>query len=308
LQDSIRQDVRAFAIQSKFSVDKTYGCLPLTINFTDSSFADTTILHWNWTFGDGSTSQLQNPTHTFTTPPTSGGRFAVTLTVSDTLGCSRSSTLYITPSIPDSMFISNLTGICAGDSVRFQPFAVLPGYGYMWYFGDGDSSAQQFPWHDYATGGAYTIKLVVTDTIGCKNSRTVPAYINVQDYPIAGFESSADTIFNKCYPLLVNYTDTSINVAPGIRTWDLGNGSQVITAQTVGTIYQAPGTYSVSLIVQTTFGCKDTVVKSLSVEGPVGNFDIVPSIICKGQSVTLSIRDTSDLKGYFWDLAMERIQ
>lgn len=298
-KDSVRQNINVFDIQSKFSVDKNFGCLPLTINFTDSSFADTTLVHWQWSFGDGGTSQQQSPTHTYTQAPSSGGRFTVTLTVTDTIGCSRSFTKYITPSIPDSLFGSNIVGLCAGDSVHFLPNANVPGY--MWYFGDGDSSSLQRPWHEYANSGIYTVRLVVTDSIGCKNSRTVPAYINVQDYPQAGFVSTADTIFNKCYPLLVNYTDTSINVAPGVRTWDLGNGSQVITAQTVGTIYQAPGSYTVSLIVQTTFGCKDTVVKSLSVEGPTGNFNILPNIICKGQSVTFSIKDTSDLLSYIWD-------
>ena len=298
-KDSVRQNVKVYKIQSKFSFDNNYGCLPLTVNFADSSKADTTIVQWSWSFGDGGTSLLQNPTHIYTLVPLAG-TFQVTLTVKDTIGCTNSRSFFITPSIPDSTFGAlSTTGICAGDSVHFRPFGTVPGY--KWYFGDGDSSSLQLPWHVYDNGGTYTVTLVVTDSIGCKGSKTTPSFVNVQDYPLAGFVSSADTIFNKCYPLLVNYTDTSINVAPGIRTWNLGNGSQVITAATVGTIYQGPGTYAVSLFVQTTFGCKDTVVKSLTVEGPLGNFDILPTTICKGQSVTFSIKDTNDLSSYLWD-------
>ncbi len=297
-KDTSDHFIEIYKIQSVIKADTNFGCLPLTVNFTDSSFADTTIVRWMWDFGDGDTSMSQNPTHTFSiVPPT--GSYQVRLTVRDTLGCTSTRVFNVTPSIPDSTFASTASGICAGDSVKFQPNG--GGMTYMWYFGDGDSSSVQSPWHAYNTGGSYTVTLNVTNSFGCRGSKTIPAYVNVQEYPIAGFQSSADTIFNKCYPLLVSYTDTTNNTIPGFWDWDLGNGSQVISAPTVGTLYQAPGTYTVSLIVQTSFGCRDTVEKSLTVEGPVGNFDLMPGTICKGQSVTLSIRDTSDLLSFMWD-------
>ncbi|MBK6640992.1 MAG: PKD domain-containing protein [Bacteroidetes bacterium] len=123
----------------------------------------------------------------------------------------------------------------------------------------------------------------------------------VQPYPLAGFVTTADTLFNKCYPLLVSITDTSIVNIFGSRSWDLGNGVATVGNPTVGTIYQTPGTYTISLIETTTNGCSDTVSRSITVEGPVGNFNILNDTICKGQSITFSIKDTSDVLGYLWD-------
>jgi PKD repeat protein len=72
-----------------FSADPTSGCAPLTVRFTDSSTGDPTS--WSWTFGDGGTSNLQNPSHTYTNP----GTYTVGLTVSNDCG-EDSETGYIT--------------------------------------------------------------------------------------------------------------------------------------------------------------------------------------------------------------------
>ncbi len=58
----------------------TYSCTDLTCDFTDTSTdSDGTITDWSWNFGDGDTSPLQHPTHTFA----SAGTYNVTLTVTD---------------------------------------------------------------------------------------------------------------------------------------------------------------------------------------------------------------------------------
>lgn len=51
---------------AKFSSDVTQGNIPLTVNFTDESPNSPTA--WDWTFGDGGTSSLQNPSHTYISP------------------------------------------------------------------------------------------------------------------------------------------------------------------------------------------------------------------------------------------------
>lgn len=66
-----------------------------SISFTDSSTdADGTIATWEWDFGDGNTSTLQNPTHSFASP----GTYTVTLTVTDDGGASDTDTATITVS------------------------------------------------------------------------------------------------------------------------------------------------------------------------------------------------------------------
>jgi PKD repeat protein len=62
------------------TADFTYTTDGLTVNFTDTSTdPDGTIVSWDWDFGDGNNSTLQNPSHTYA----AGGTYTVTLTVTD---------------------------------------------------------------------------------------------------------------------------------------------------------------------------------------------------------------------------------
>jgi len=63
-----------------FTSTPTYGTAPLTVAFTDIS--DASPINWNWDFGDGKTSEEQNPVHTYTT----AGAYTVTLKATNYLG------------------------------------------------------------------------------------------------------------------------------------------------------------------------------------------------------------------------------
>ncbi|REH47419.1 gliding motility-associated-like protein/predicted secreted protein (Por secretion system target) [Tenacibaculum gallaicum] len=67
------------------TTDATTGCKPLTVNFKDETTFYGPPNSWLWDFGDGNTSNLQNPTHTYRTT----GIFDVSLTVSDIDGCTK---------------------------------------------------------------------------------------------------------------------------------------------------------------------------------------------------------------------------
>jgi len=62
-----------------FMSDKIKGMKPLLVQFTDLSLGD--IINWHWNFGDGYTSDIQNPFHTYET----AGDYAVTLIVMDSV-------------------------------------------------------------------------------------------------------------------------------------------------------------------------------------------------------------------------------
>src|SRR5262249_5371816 len=63
-----------------FSASPTTGVAPLSVAFTDSSTGTPTS--WSWTFGDGATSTVRNPTHVYAT----AGTFSVTLQVANAAG------------------------------------------------------------------------------------------------------------------------------------------------------------------------------------------------------------------------------
>jgi len=63
-----------------FDANPTSGDAPLAVAFTDRSTNAPTS--WSWTFGDGATSAVQNPVHTYTTP----GTYTASLMVANTAG------------------------------------------------------------------------------------------------------------------------------------------------------------------------------------------------------------------------------
>jgi gliding motility-associated-like protein len=298
--DTLVRPVRASGVTPKFVSNVKYGCLPLSVNFTDQSVSDTTIVAWSWNFGDGGNGTTQNPTHLFTA--TAPKTFTVTETVTNKLGCMAQYTSTITPSRPDTGFSASKTTLCTGDSVKFTP-TTLNHKGYSWNFGDGTAvSTATSPYHVFKKPGAFAVSLEVSDSIGCKGTKTIVNYITVQGVPNVGFYSTADSVGAKnCYPLLVQFKDTSIANIFQSRIWDLGNGTQVVPNTQVGTTYQLPGTYTVSLSVTTTFGCSSKLTKSIKVNGPVGDFTLTPTTICKGSSVTLGVKDTARVFTYHWD-------
>ena len=82
--DTVTQILNISTLNSNFS-DDAPACKGVPINFSDSStFAlGSSITAWNWNFGDGFTSTLQNPVHPFG----AGGSFNVTLVVTSSAGC-----------------------------------------------------------------------------------------------------------------------------------------------------------------------------------------------------------------------------
>jgi PKD repeat protein len=75
-----------------FTAGRTTGLAPLTVQFTDTSSGYPRT--WSWDFGDGATSTLQNPSHTYT----QSGTYTVTMTATDATGntSTKSRTAYVT--------------------------------------------------------------------------------------------------------------------------------------------------------------------------------------------------------------------
>jgi PKD repeat protein len=72
-------------LDANFSATPTSGIAPLTVNFTDQSTGR--VDSWNWSFGDGLSSNEQNPSHTYNSP----GKYTVSLTVTGPDGSDKKS-------------------------------------------------------------------------------------------------------------------------------------------------------------------------------------------------------------------------
>ncbi|MCH7534356.1 MAG: PKD domain-containing protein, partial [Bacteroidetes bacterium] len=223
------------------------SCTPMVVNFTDLSNRAST---WAWDFGDGSTSILQHPLHIYNV----AGSYAVSLAVTDSLGCSDTLNLSNLFSVPGPVAIFKMSGTTGCDSatIKFTDFSSNASNWY-WTFGDGYSSNQQHPTHTYASSGSHMAMLTTHDSDGCTSVFTSAAPITVEPTPVAAF-SISDSV--GCDSTTVKFTSTpSVN---NTLSYYWLFGQNVAAAGPTPEITFGPGTYDVQLIVTTPNGCSDT--------------------------------------------------
>ncbi|MGC4037232.1 MAG: PKD domain-containing protein [Chitinophagaceae bacterium] len=260
-----------------FSSLQTTGCVPLQVQFADSSKAGTgnTNASWYWDFGDGTNSTLQNPAHTYT----NAGSFSVTLKVTNDKGCYRVVTVpnYITtnPGVTAD-FTNNLPVSCQPPAtITFTNATTGPGtFTYFWDFGDGTTSTDVNPQHDYTTKGLYNVTLVATNSNGCTDTIVKNNLI-----PVGQFNPSFSNADSVCINSPVSFTNTSVPV-PSSQTWDFGDGNTSSQTNPTNT-FTAAGTYTVTL--NTTYGtCTDVTSKTIVVVNkPTPDFTAASTAACK---------------------------
>ncbi|HET9852413.1 MAG TPA: PKD domain-containing protein [Candidatus Limnocylindrales bacterium] len=161
---------------ASFTASPTSTTTGTQIAFTDTSSGSPTT--WAWSFGDGATSSIQNPTHPYGTP----GTYTVELTVTSAYGASTvTQTNYITINAPAPVadFTANITNPTVGDPVSFTDTSTGNPTAWEWTFGDGGSiSGSANVAHTYNTPGTYSVTLKVTAASG-SNTVTKTNYIVV---------------------------------------------------------------------------------------------------------------------------------
>jgi PKD repeat protein len=288
--DTLQHDITVLPnnVNAFFIPDVTFGCEPLTVDFISLS-SGINIVH-NWEFGDGNTSILENPTHTFD----SAGIFPVKLKVDN--GCGFDSivvniTVYPEPEVS---FVHN-DSICEGDIVNFVNTSVGT-TGQVWAFGDGDSSLLNNPEHVYTTAGTYIVHLTAfADTSGCPASDS--SIVTVLPRPTSTFTSS---VLDGCVPLTVDFTNTGIGA--DYAAWTFGDGNSSVAINPTHT-FNAPGTYAVCLVNTSINSCvSDTTCIQIIVHPkPVSAFTPIISDTC-GLPLTVDFTNQSTgATGYFWD-------
>jgi PKD repeat protein len=147
------------APSSSFTATPLTGVLPLAVQFSDGSTNGPML--WVWDFGDGTTSPLPDPIHTYT----SAGSYNVKLTVSNTGGASTYTRLtYIVVITP---LVSNFTATKAPRNpyqITFRDVSTGTPTAWSWDFGDGTTSTSQNPTHTFTRALPYTVTLTTTKT------------------------------------------------------------------------------------------------------------------------------------------------
>ena len=244
---------------ASFSSNATSGCAALNVSFKDNSTGNPKF--WNWDFGNGQLSNIQNPSTVYYNP----GTYTISLVVRNadgTNGITKTDYITVNPA-PQADFTSDLTNTCLPAFIQFSDLS-KPVAGSLtkweWDFGDGTISTVQNPRKNFTAVGFYTVTLKVTSSTGCVNVVSKGRYIRVLEGVQAAFK---DTITQVCQP---PFTASFSNQTSGPGTitynWSFGNGN-TSTAVSPGTTYTTAGSYTVKLTAKSDLSCADSVQKTI---------------------------------------------
>lgn len=274
-------------VQSFFNVSTLEGCEPLTVDFFDYSTPGANV---DWDFGDGNSSSLHNPSHTYTEP----GEYTVIQYATNLCGFDSTSVVITVNPIPEVSF-THLPTVCMGQEIQFNNTSVNTS-GHFWDFGDGDSSLLNNPVHIYQTSGFHTVTLT-----GYSNFNQCPASFTSEIYvlpaPTASFEPSTT---NGCAPFSIDLVNNSLNAA--FFEWDFGDGNFSVLENPAHT-YHEEGTYTISLIVTDLQGCyNDTTVFNIQVHPkPTADFTFERAHLCGVPVDVQFFNHSQGADGYLWD-------
>ncbi|RMG81712.1 MAG: hypothetical protein D6714_12515, partial [Bacteroidetes bacterium] len=276
------------AMQALFGFEVGDCSDTVDVNFNDMSFPGDQILSWNWDFGNGDTSDLQNPKFSVTD---STQVFNVLLEVKFTNGCiQRDSHEVVVRIFTPQSFMDTVVACGPGMEVELNPTGFL-GYEYHWT--PGQFLSDSTIWNPVATVNDTTTFNVVVDSLDCSVERAVtvvfaePFQLNLMPDSVVVCETMDTVLVAQTNLADLNYA--WFDAYPFTDT--------LSTDPTMSVEAGAPKTYYVE--VTNEYGCpqQDSIL--------VGNYEIALDVpdqldICKGDSIDFEIEGLQDDYTVVW--------
>src|SRR5690554_157366 len=255
------------------SFTPTDVCLNFPTQFSDAStisnaFTTNEIVDWNWNFGNGNTSRLSSPTHTYL----SDGDYTSQLEVISNHGCSNQETITVTvhPKPTASFVGTDLNGcapVCFNLTSTSQVSAPGNIENYEWKFSDGSSYSTTSPnlndclENNTGSVNTYNVELIITTTHGCIDSHKKFNYIDVYHNPVAEFTYS---------PVEIDVLDPTIRITNNsihadTYSWTIFQYASNNKYEPIFEFEAIPDTHDIRLITATKEGCIDTTFSSVIV-------------------------------------------
>ena len=289
-----------------FNSNKSVGCGPLTINFTNTTQLGA---KYNWHFGDGDSSSAINTSHTFTSYDLVDSIYTVTLSALSYFGCA-SDTAFSTITArynPIASFINSSDSICGTGTVAFYN-ASSGSTGNVWDFGNGYTSTAYNPVSTFTAlpnrDTTYFVKLIIRSPYNCRDTTVMPVKVNA--IPNASFAMIAPG----CSPLLVNFNNASQR---GVKyEWNFGDATsdsisnpQKVFENTTALINRD---YLVTLKVYSASGCTDTAKRNIIVyPKPLSAFSANKTPRCDTASFNF-LNTTVGATNYLWNFGDNRTE
>jgi gliding motility-associated-like protein len=251
--------------KAAFDADPTLQTMPeSTVTFTNK----TEGLGWqfNWRFGDGETSTVKDPVHTYN----ASGTYSIWLKAQGE-HCKDSTlrVVQILPMVPNIVYGPPSEG-CPPLTVEFYN-ETTDATSFLWEFGDNNSSTAREPVHTYVKPGTYNVKLTADGPGGRAVANDLQ--IVVYEVPVAFFD--LDPRVTVIPDESVRFKDLSTGT-PVSWTWDFGDGNGS-SDQNPMHKYTAEGVYDVKLIVVNSKGCQSDYLLTEAVRAKTGGTIAYPN-------------------------------
>jgi gliding motility-associated-like protein len=260
---------------------------------------------YNWDMGDGKIYNAQNVSHQYV----DSGYYTIKISVTDQTGCTATETLKVY--FPGQRLKVNVNYTTVGTKcppllVHFRDSSTCGNVSivkWLWDFGDKSSSVLKNPSHQYVNPGKYSIRLTITDSLGCTATRLF-LYLILVPGPDGKFSFSPKT---GCLPLNVLFKD-SVNSQTKNKEWDFGDG-EVLQGNQFTHQYKKAGRYIPAMILEDSFGCRRSIKPSDTIvvyDLPQAKF--VSTGLCLRDSVkfqSLSTCSDAGIKEIKWKLSPE---
>lgn len=275
---------------SHFQVAASYvgtaGCLPVLAQFYNTSSNYVSV---SWDFGDGATAgNVNTPSHVYTTE----GKYIVTLSVQGYNG--------LTATYTDSVLVRKAEAdvfvatplVCLGQQESYQATAHAA-HSYTWDFGDGTVATAQYPdsviTHTYTLAGEYTVRLVITDTLGCAMAAHTSVNLPVRALPKLAVNPSSPLLCAGSFATLTASGASSYVWTPATGL-DRADIDAPVAAPAASTVYQVVGTDAV--------GCQGTIDVNVTVVTKE-KVTVTPDTIavCDGSEIQLAAKGADS---YYW--------
>lgn len=269
--NSITHNVQVYSLPNP-DLSSPNLCSNTNLQFTDiSNSNDGNIINWQWNFGNGDTSSIQNPIYSYN----NSGIYTINLDIETEYGCKNSFSQeveVIESPIAKFEYLNN----CFGNEVYFIDNSISnpvhPILNWYWDFGNGNTSNSANPSNIFNSAGMYQVEFVIKSLNSCTD--TLIKTISINATPVADFKDSVICVENS-----YQFNDSSQILSGSIITWkwNFDNTINFIEQNPVYT-FSETGDYEMELIVVSDSGCVDTLTKIISiVDLPDASFTINPS-------------------------------
>ncbi len=262
--------IPSFTMSDSFAV-----CSPFSVHFTNTSIGATTTF---WTFGDGTSSSVTNPSDVYITP----GYYRVKLLAINALSCSDTAIGHVNLFGYSGAFTCAPVTGCSPLPVHFHgTFSSVATV--IWDFSDGVTSPPttiDTISHTYLSSGAFVPKLILTDSFGCTNFSIGADTIKIGHLAV-GFIATPIPV---CQGNPITFHDTTSGSISPITSWlwTFGPG-YTSTLSSPSFTYTTSGTYPVTLTATSSMGCSGTVTRNIVVNSLPSTISGA-SVICIGST------------------------